>query len=87
MIAMTMLFILSEFSFKMIQTLLPRQLDPDGRMVTGLLPSAHFTVDAGGDEAAGYMGAQQEMIDPQAGIATIGVAEIIPEGIDRFVGM
>jgi hypothetical protein len=39
-------------------------------------------VDIGGDEAVGEPGAEQEMIDPEAGISRERVSKIVPEGVD-----
>ena len=56
-------------------------------MVAGLLPAAHLAVDLGVDQPLGQRRAQQEVIDAQAGIARIGIPEIVEEGVDRLVRM
>jgi hypothetical protein len=50
-------------------------------MVTG----PHIAVDAGSDQAVGQGRAQQQVIDPQAGVAGKGVPEIFPEGVDPLI--
>ena len=52
-----------------LATALSGELDPDRRMVAGLLPAAHLAIDAGSDEPPGDRGAEQQMVDPQAGVA------------------
>ena len=41
-----------------------------------------MAVDLGIEQPVGKRGAEQQMIDAQAGIAAIGVPEIVPEGVD-----
>ena len=53
-------------------------------MVACFFPAADLFVDAGGLQARGELGAEQEMIDAQACVAAVGIAEIIPECIDHF---
>ena len=31
--------------------------------------------------------AQEEVVEPESGIAPVGVPEIVPEGVDSFAGM
>src|SRR3954466_11659638 len=66
-------------------TRLRLDLDPGGGVVAGLLEGAHVAVHAGGDEAGGEVGAEQEVVDPDAGVAGEGVPEIVPVGVDRLV--
>jgi hypothetical protein len=62
----------------------PIQLDPCWRMVARLLPSAHLAVDSGTRKSARERVAEQQVIDPQPGIARVSVPEIVPEGVDTF---
>ena len=45
-----------------------------------LLPD--LAVDAGGDEPGCEGGAEQQVIDAQARVAGVGIAEVIPERVD-----
>jgi len=38
-------------------------------VVAGLLPTANLAIDIRGDETAGERRTEQEMIDPEAGVA------------------
>src|ERR1700730_7979216 len=63
------------------------QLYPRRRMVAGFLPPAHGPIHIRRHEAAGDRRVEQQMIDAQARIPAICVAKIIPERVDRRVGM
>ena len=56
-------------------------------MIAGLFPPPHFLVDARRLQPACQRRAEQEMVDPQPRIPAIGIAEIVPEGIDLFIGV
>ena len=56
-------------------------------MVACFFPSTHFFVYACAGEAGGEFFAKEEVVDAQAGIAAVGVAEIIPECVDGVVWM
>ena len=63
------------------------QHDPHRRVIAGPFFAADGTVDAGIDEALGGLRAQQQMIDAQPGIARPAIAHVIPESVDRCIGM
>ena len=54
-------------------------------MVAGLFPSPDVAVDAGAPQPFGGRPVEQEMIDPETGIAGEGVSEILPEGEDSIL--
>ena len=51
-------------------------------MVARVFAPSHLTIDAGDRETLRQRGAEQKMIDAQTGIASKGVPEILPEGVD-----
>src|SRR5439155_10757197 len=63
------------------------QHHPSRRMVAGAFLAAHFPVDAGLKQARGQRRAEQEMIEPQAGVARPAVALVIPEREHRLFRM
>src|SRR5260370_15452154 len=63
------------------------QHDPRRRMVAGVLFASHFAVDAGLDQARGERRAQQQMIEPQSGVARPAVTLVVPEGEHRLCWM
>src|SRR5664279_5356920 len=58
--------------------------DPGRRVVAGAFLSPFAAVDAGLDQARRQRRAQQEMIEPQAGVARPAVSLVIPERVHRF---
>jgi hypothetical protein len=56
-------------------------------MIAGLLPASHFPLHASGDEHLGRRSVEQEVVDTDAGVASVGIPEIVPEGVDRLVGI
>jgi hypothetical protein len=46
-------------------------LDPDRRMVARLLPAAHVAIDLRVDQAIGDRRTEQQMVNPQPGIANV----------------
>src|SRR5689334_7769934 len=64
-----------------------RECNPDRRVIARLLPAARGAIDAGAIEARGEGRAQEEVVDAQAGVAHVGVPEIIPERVDALAGM
>jgi hypothetical protein len=48
-------------------------LDPDGRVIARLLPTAHVTVHVGIGQAGRELRADQQMVDAEPGIPGIGV--------------
>jgi hypothetical protein len=60
------------------------QHDPRRGMVAGAFFAARLAVDAGLDQAGRQRRAQQEMIEPQSGIARPSVALVIPEREHRL---
>src|SRR5437868_6254267 len=63
------------------------KLDPGRRMIARPFPPPHLAVDVGGNQPRGRVGAEQEMVDAQPGIARPGVPPIVPEGVDRLCGV
>lgn len=51
-------------------------------MAAGLLPSPHVPVHPSGDEASFEERTEQKMVDAEACKAAVGVAEVVPEGIN-----
>ena len=64
-----------------------RQFDPDRGMVARVLPPAHVLVDLRLRQPCRGFGTQQEMVDPQPGVARVGIAKIVPERVDAFARM
>lgn len=56
-------------------------------MVARFVPAARAGVDARGGEAFGCRFIEQEMVDPNAGIALERLPPIGPEAVDALVGM
>ena len=56
-------------------------------MVARLLPAAHVPVDAGAHQPSRRRRVEQQVIDAQPGVAPVGIAKVIPVGVDRLVGM
>ena len=54
-------------------------------MIAGFFPAANVTLYACSDEHLSSGSVEQEMVDPYAGIASIGISEIVPERKDRLV--
>ena len=54
-------------------------------MVARLFPAADFTIDPGVDEPCRGGGTQEQMIDPQPGVASISISEVVPKGVDTLV--
>src|SRR5258705_9446945 len=59
------------------------QYDPRRRVVAGAFLGSHLAVDACLDQARRKCGAQQQMIEPQSGIARPAVSLVIPERVHR----
>lgn len=62
------------------------KLDPDGRVVAALLPAADFAVDFRRFQSRRRRTIEEQMIEPEAGVAAVGIPEIIPEGVDGSSG-
>src|SRR5687767_9667676 len=60
---------------------------PHRSVVAGFLPAARGSVDAGSLQALRERGAEQGMIDADAGGSLERVPPIMPEGVDPFVRM
>jgi hypothetical protein len=56
-------------------------------MVAGALFGAHRAVHAGHFQPAGQRGAEQQVIEPQTGIAFEAVADVMPERVDPLVAV
>ena len=56
-------------------------------MIARPLAAAHIPVDASLPKARRRRRTEQKVIDPEARIAAPGIPEIIPEGVDRLVGV
>ena len=63
------------------------QGDPSRDMIAGLLPAAYFALHAGRVEQLCRTRVQQEMVDTNACIPSISIAEVVPERVDRLVWM
>src|SRR3954451_3451524 len=63
------------------------QHNPRRRMVAGAFLAAHLAIDAGLEQARRYLRAQQQMIEPQSGVARPAVALVVPEREHRFFRM
>lgn len=61
------------------------ELDPDRGMVAGPVGAADRAVDAGVGQAFGCKSVEQQVVDPQTGVARLGLPEIGPEGPGRIV--
>src|SRR5689334_10607998 len=55
------------------------EFDPGGRMVARLVPPPDVAVHTGGGEAAGGRGVEQQVVDPQPGVAPPGAPCVVPE--------
>ena len=66
---------------------LPAQPHPDRGMIARVLLAAHVAIDPGILQSLGEQRAQQNMIEPQAGVALPPVPHVVPEGVDALVGM
>lgn len=56
------------------------KVDPDWRMVTTLFRTANMGIDLGIGQPTRRRRAEQEMVEPQTGIAPVGIPKILPEG-------
>src|ERR1700760_3965952 len=59
------------------------QHHPRRRVVAGAVFAANPAIDAGLAQARRHLRAQQQMVEPQAGIARPAVALVVPEGEHR----
>src|SRR6059058_6040058 len=60
---------------------------PDRRVITGLFPGPGRPVDASALKLIRQAGAQQRVIDADAGVALERVPPIVLEGVDALVGV
>ena len=60
------------------------QYDPRRRVIAGAFLAAHLAIDAGREQARRDRRAQQQMIEPQSGVARPAVALVVPEREHRF---
>src|SRR5258708_19116737 len=58
--------------------------DPRRRMVAGAFLGPHFAIDAGLDQPRRNGGAQQQVIEPQSGVARPAVSLVVPERVHRL---
>jgi AraC family transcriptional regulator, activator of mtrCDE len=58
--------------------------DPRRCVIAGAFFAAHLAVDAGFDQPRGDDRAQQQMIQPQSGVARPAVSHVIPERVHRL---
>jgi hypothetical protein len=56
-------------------------------MIAGLLPTANIAIHLRICQAVSERRTEQKMVDPKARVAAIGISKIIPECVDRLVGM
>jgi len=61
--------------------------DPSRSVIACVFPPAHVPIHACGLKAPCCSGAQENVIDPQAGIARERVAQVLPERVDARVRM
>jgi hypothetical protein len=62
-------------------------IDPGGRMIAGMGLATNPGVDTSGAEVLGKPFVDQQVINPQPAISFPVLTEVIPEGVDRLVGM
>lgn len=62
-------------------------LNPNRRMVARLLPTTDVFVHTTGFQSLLQLFVEQEMIDAKACVPFVGIAEIIPKGIDNRIRM
>src|SRR4051812_35139897 len=58
--------------------------DPRRRVVAGAFLAAHLAIDAGLEQARRNRRAQQQVIEPQSGVARPALALVVPEREHRF---
>src|SRR6478736_8919095 len=58
------------------------QVHPRRCVIAGTLPAAHLAIDARTPQPLANRAVEQQVIDAQAGIASVGIAEVIPESVD-----
>src|SRR5258708_39075961 len=58
--------------------------DPRRRMVAGAFLGPHFAIDAGLDQPRRTARAQQQVIEPQSGVARPAASFVIPERVHRL---
>src|SRR5579864_1931865 len=59
--------------------------DPRRRVIACAVLAAHLAVDACVFQTRGKLGAEQEMVEPQARIARPAVSFVVPEGVHRLL--
>src|SRR5262249_40141093 len=63
------------------------QLDPHRRVVAGIWLATHRALDLRALQSLRKLRAQQNMVEPQAGIARKSVPHVVPERVDARVAM
>lgn len=63
------------------------QFDPYRSMIAGFFPAANMFIYGSLPEQFFSGCVQQEMVYAQTSVAAIGIAEIVPECIDHFIGV
>src|SRR5260370_26523893 len=63
------------------------QLHPGGCVIARSFPASYVAIDAGACQSPCNRGIEKQVINAQARIARIRIAEVIPECIDLFIGM
>jgi hypothetical protein len=61
------------------------KLDPGRRVIARLFPGSHLVLNTGRLQPTGERRAQQQMIDPEPGIALERIPVIVSEGVDWFI--
>ena len=54
-------------------------------MITGVRLAAHLSLDTSIDEHAGKSRAQQQVVEPETGVARPSVPHVVPKRVDAFV--
>ena len=60
------------------------QIYPRRRVIACLLPATHVAIDTGGNQARRNLWREQEMIDSQARVTTVGIPKVIPKGVNAL---
>ena len=56
-------------------------------MVARVRKAADLAVDASGSDPVAQIGAEQQVVETQAGVALPTLSRIVPEGVDAFTGV
>lgn len=56
-------------------------------MIAGVFPAANMLVDVSFFQSLGKVGTEQEMVEPQTRVASIGISKIVPERVNALSRM